>query len=937
MAVALDNFVERLNRSSISPILCLQLPNLIMAQKLYGEELEKFKEYLKSSSNEDAKRPYLYPLFHKLFPDTFKTESDTHGADIYIEGKIIVESKTNYSQWLEGFYQALHYQRKFGLAYNRIMVIAHKFVAIWKVDDLPEEAVILAHKADIRKAPNQVGKENARATSKSLKDDIRKKYIYWLTPVDLEGDIFGGARNLTTESFEILKVLKNLDSNRLQVNTHNFIKAIERLKPFFAHPIEAVHAFYTLVAYWDITSTVAINPETNDVRVIGFKGQRFSDLINVLPRHVGDFKRFIETQYIFTNEGSGLTVDYYFSRFDEVLAEIDPEYVRQHGIFFTNDNLSKFALWFVKRSFGEQLEDDYIVFDPAGGSGNLVSSWKGKLKHKIISELQPDLLKIIDRRMKVDPFHLETGFTIIPRTSNNEGLNFLDKEASDYVAILETELALKHLALDKHIAFLLNPPYKNTDENQQARDEKDATYAIHPSILALTGVDAGRERYLGFLAQILNISKQQNDKNPLFKSLVMIFTPTSWLIPRRTYANFRKIWDQSFKFHSGFIVTSNEWFKLEGKWPLAFTIWEYDVPELYRENIVQLSDLTQIQKQDLNIDWNETTETITTQLIPLINKPTINFTSKKVSIKAATNQSMYDFKRDPTKAEKASVSIFGGLPLNDHRRFNRKTYGIANSGSVGFMDDVTPVRIKPNTKDRRFDYSAEASLWFRFDTGFLDVNKSKVLNGPPDQKGYCAFDLESAKSTCSWYAITKSLNGLYPVWANQLDIWSPNVIELYESEYTALCFAIVLSDNRCVVTTVEKDNPVQGAPEIFVENPLCPTNPNSFWNSVLASKVKNGLAKDLVNAVTDLYKYWNLTYCQGSYLHHVGLQDEPYFKYFDYPDYLTPHSGLIQIKKYAEINGCADLQDHFVLIVKLSKQAKERLYYLLVNEFHYFE
>jgi len=148
-----------------------------------------------------------------------------------------------------------------------------------------------------------------------------------------------------------------------------------------------VHCFYTIAAYWDITSTVTEKPN-GKISVTGFKGKKGSEDIVIAPRKINDLKKFIETQYIFTNEGSGLTVDYYFSRFDEVLAKIDPEYVKQHGIFFTNDNLSKFALWTVKESFADHLDENYIVLDPAGGSGNLISSWRGKLKHKIISELQ---------------------------------------------------------------------------------------------------------------------------------------------------------------------------------------------------------------------------------------------------------------------------------------------------------------------------------------------------------------------------------------------------------------------------------------------------------------------------------------------------------------------------------------------------------------------
>lgn len=40
------------------------------------------------------------------------------------------------------------------------------------------------------------------------------------------------------------------------------------------------------------------------------------------------FKKFVGSRFIFTNEGSELTVDYYFSRFDEVISRIDREYVK---------------------------------------------------------------------------------------------------------------------------------------------------------------------------------------------------------------------------------------------------------------------------------------------------------------------------------------------------------------------------------------------------------------------------------------------------------------------------------------------------------------------------------------------------------------------------------------------------------------------------------
>ncbi len=918
-----------------------------MAKQNISSELDKFKEYLKSESSEKSRQHNLYPLFQKLFKDKFKIEGDAKGADIYVEGLLIIESKSIFPQWLEGFYQALHYQRKFGLSYNTIIVVAHKYVGIWKLNKLPEYATILAHTANVQLAPNVVGKENARKTNAANKLEIKNAAFYWLEPKELEGDIFAGARNLTVESFEILKILNNLDSDRIQINTHNFIDAIDRMKRFFEHPIDAVHAFYAIVPYWDITSTIA-ETENGNLHVIGFKGNRMSETVKVASKNVNDFKKFVATQYVFTNEGSGLTVDYYFSRFDEVMAAIDPEYVKQHGIFFTDSNLSKFALWFAKHHFPGNINEDYIVFDPAAGSGNLVSSWRGKLKHKIVSELQPDLLRTIERRMKADPFHVETGFTIIPKTSANKGLNFIDHPAADYLAELTKELKLTNVALDKPIAFLLNPPYKNTDEKQEVREQTESHYEIDPSILKLTGEDAGKERYLAFLGQIINMAEAQHSQDANIKPVVMVFTPTSWLIPRPTYVAFRKVWDKHFKYHNGFIVTSNEWFKLDGKWPLAFTIWAYEPNEAGNENEVKVSDLTHLSRPDLNINWNDEDEKVEKELFKVLKTVSeVKLDNSRGDIKKLMpeiekgnkliRQPRYDYSHAKKKEDYGK--LVSGFPLkfqDGHYKLQRKC-GSVNGAFVGFMDDNTPVRIMNDSCSRMSNIPNR--IWFYLDNRMIKINLVKAFSSAPDKYGFCAYNLETAKFFFSWFSISKSLVGNYPVWANQYDIWPPQIKPNLEKYWYSLCFAFVLAENRCVVTKFEANNPVKEAPEVFVDNPLCPANKNSFWSTTLDAVIitEPNAAFLLVEKIKELYRYWNLNYCKGQYLENVGLHNEPYFKYFDYPDFLTPYSGLIQIRKYAEQEGLADLLELFIETIKLTKLVKAEIYRLLVEGFKYFE
>jgi hypothetical protein len=930
------------------------------------KELTQFEKYLLDPGTENAKDHLAFPLFQKLFGSKFKKESDAEGADTYIGGKLLVELKSDSDDWRKGFYQALHYSKK-GLTFSAVCVVAQKFVAVWKVNSIPDFAKHLSAVADASAAPNAIGALNAKKTSKAQFTEILKATVFKLDAVDLEG-LFNKGNDTALREF--VQVLNNLDAERVQINTHNFIDQVKQLERFFDDPLDAVHCFYAIVGFWDVTSTVAFDEQSDKVRVFGKKGTRYSEELKIKPKFHEDFKKFVEQRFVFTNEGSGRTVDYYFSRFDEVITRIKPEYAKQHGIFFTDSNLSKFALWFVHEYFDKRLSDKYIVLDPAGGSGNLVTSWRGHLKHKIISELQPDLLKTIERRMKLDPDQIDGGFTIIPKTSKNEGLNFLDKSAEKYVSCLMTELGEQNFKFDKPIAFLLNPPYKNTDEKEEVRQAVDASYQIHQTILDLTGDDAGRERYLAFLGQIINIARVQMgdlqlklkewtfedivlppplDTKKVETPLILIFTPIAWLIPRPSFVEFREIFDSYFKYETGFIILGNEFFKIAGRFPISFTIWSYRRNGNGNKNKIVLRDLTHLKREDFAINWNLRLESISKDLrkilqqsqnIQLIQREDIREQLPliaNVSSGESVRQPRLNLYRNKLK-EEMGKAIISGFPLKDDRHQRIKDpHGYVDGSFLGFMDDNTPVRIRQDNYGRM---SKEPDrLWCKLESSLVNANLLRLHSGPADNRCYCALDYNSAAVLLEWYSIAKAINGRYPVWANQFDIWKPNIPAQEKKAFNSLCLAYALADNRCVVTKFEKDNPVAGAPEVFVDNPLCPTNQESFWSSTLDREIVDSpvLAGELVELVRQLYKTWNRKYCKGQNLYSVGLHDEPYFKYFDYKDFVTPHSGLIQIRKYAESKNAEDLLELFAKISAKTKEVREEIHRLLVEEFGYFE
>ncbi|MCB1190708.1 MAG: hypothetical protein KDK90_09755 [Leptospiraceae bacterium] len=908
-----------------------------------NKELIGIKDYITSPNSEKANDYLIFPFFKKLFSQNkFKKESEAVGADIFIEGRLLVELKTENADWLAGFYQAMHYQKK-GLSYSGICVISHNFIGLWHLNKIPIDALNLINNSDPSLAPNDVGRKNANKTNKALEKQILDSSRFLYDP--------GKILYLDTQLFEFEDCLKNIDQIRNQINPDNFLRKIGTLKPFFLNPLDAIHCFYTILPFWDSTSKVpeARKSTPSVLWLNGKNGSRSSEEFVLESKFHHEFREFVENHYVFTNDEAGITTDYYFSRFDEALAEHNPEYVKQHGIFFTDINLSRFALWFIREKFGEKkLSDKYIVFDPAGGSGNLISSWRrNHIKFKIVSELNPDLLKTIELRLKNDPIQVEQGYCIIPKTHENKGLNFIDKPALEYYSIIEEYLKKEGKYIDKPLAFLLNPPYKNTREEESFRTNTNSNYTIYQGLLDTIKLDAGKERYVLFIAQILELCKIQKEKGISDEPILFIFTPTSWLIPRVGFKVFREIFDKYFKFQIGFFVKSNEFFEVDGTWPISFTIWKYRENK-NNVNHVVLYDYSEIKRADLSINWEAEFETLKKILSKLVKGkkkidlsktrielreklPTLSFPSKETE-----KYKMQNLYRSVRKEEKNEKIISGWPKLDDRHERIKAPHGFVDGTYVGFMDDGTPVRTYP-ANDSRYNVKQIETVWFRLDTAIKDSNKMKAFSGPPDNRGYCAYDLKSAQITFLWFTIGKVILNSYPLWANQMEIWSPNLEHKEINSLYSLCFAYLLSDNRCVVTKFEKDNPVQGAPEIFVDNPMCPTNPDSFWSKVLETQVKDKLAKNLVNEIKSLYTYWNVEYCKGQLIENCGLKDEPYFKYFDYPDFVTPYSGLIQIKKYAEVNGKVDLVEKLERIKELTKQVKERIYNLLVNEFGYFE
>lgn len=213
----------------------------------------------------------------------------------------------------------------------------------------------------------------------------------------------------------ILDIVKGFEKSlragtraRLKITPANFANVLKNMKQFFipSQPVKTVRAFYSMVYAWNQISSVVLSNKASDQATLG--GEVITDLI---PSMRLKFKAFVENYYI--DPGPSGSVDEFFAKYDAALDAVDKNFRVKHGIFFTDLYLSKIIMWLVKQRIPD-LGKNYLVIDPACGSGNLVTNWRSplELRHKVVSEIEPELLFAVERRMKGDCWH-NGKFTVV--------------------------------------------------------------------------------------------------------------------------------------------------------------------------------------------------------------------------------------------------------------------------------------------------------------------------------------------------------------------------------------------------------------------------------------------------------------------------------------------------------------------------------------------
>lgn len=217
---------------------------------------------------------------------------------------------------------------------------------------------------------------------------------------------------------------------------------------------------------------------------------------------------------------------------------------RKQGEFFTPTIWVDKAHEYITSVYGENWKEEYVVWDPAWGTGNLTRDYKFK-------ELYVSTLNQSD----IDTAN-QMGY-------NPEAVKFqYDFLNDDYEKLPEG--LRKAIEEGRQIIVLMNPPYATSNVAGNSGKEKAGTsLTVVNEKMNSEGVwgKSSQQLYSQFLAKLYWIEGNIN---------IAIFSKPTFLTGD-AFDKFREVFISKYEFKKGFVMDASEFADVKS-WPLSFTI-----------------------------------------------------------------------------------------------------------------------------------------------------------------------------------------------------------------------------------------------------------------------------------------------------------------------------------------------------------------------------
>ncbi|GAA9095840.1 hypothetical protein HpHA151_15220 [Helicobacter pylori] len=261
-----------------------------------------------------------------------------------------------------------------------------------------------------------------------------------------------------------------------------------------------------------------------------------------------------------------------------------PSDVRERkGAFFTPRIWVEKSQEYLAKILGQDYQDEYIIWDCAGGTGNLLSGLINKA-NLYLSTLDKSDVSIVKERIKNGAKLLE---------NHVFQFDFLNDDFYSEKVPKSLQEILKDKEKLKKLIIYINPPYAEaTGYTSTSKDYKhkpkvarnNKVYEIYKDLL-------GRGANEVFAQFFMRIYKELN-------GVILASFSTLKNLQGSNFKKFREVFKAEFK--GGFMVPADTFDNVKGQFPIGFLVWDTS-SILPKENPLNLGGNSKEEKQNSNL------------------------------------------------------------------------------------------------------------------------------------------------------------------------------------------------------------------------------------------------------------------------------------------------------------------------------------------------
>lgn len=257
--------------------------------------------------------------------------------------------------------------------------------------------------------------------------------------------------------------------------------------------------------------------------------------------------------------------DYIIKRRDLL---VDQDVRERKGAFFTPRIWVDKACEYLSKTFGEDYEEEYYIWDLAGGTGNLLANFTNK-KNIFCSTLDKADIDVIHERIK-NGANLFENHVFQFDFLNDEFFDEVD-DKGEIIQKSKLPLNLQEILKDenkrKKLTIFINPPYaeagtsstkNNTGKNKERVARENKICEKYKDILGRANNELFAQFFIRIYCEI--------------EDCLMASFSTLKYVNSTNFIKFR----ESFKaeFLKGFMVSADTFDNVKGNFPIGFLIWD---------------------------------------------------------------------------------------------------------------------------------------------------------------------------------------------------------------------------------------------------------------------------------------------------------------------------------------------------------------------------